>query len=453
MPTCVIYYRVSTKGQEDKISLPAQKRALNELAIKNDWQVLKEYTEIASGKNIKDRPIIQELLDDIIDLKIDPDYVLVYEQDRLSRGNEFWQIKMLFQDRNIKIATIDKIIDLSDDKEDLISDIYGVFAKFERRMIVSRIKFAMKDIAIQGRTVNPSFGYRLKNKQLIIEPSEASIVNKIFDIYIATHSPFRVYEYLKSKGIKTVKGYDFCHSTILRMIENKAYIGMVNYHNDWLPGNHQPIIDKNKFEFANRLREANFSGVRGYNVFLKNLIFCAHCGRKMSTNTGSKDYIIYRCDKRSNWRGDLCVGVIIDKNRVDEYVWDLIIKRIKEVQPGLSEMKIESKIVDNSEHIRKLKKRLRIIETDYYVEGKIDKSRFKEIRDDLLMRIAELEDHKEEEITDYSYLADIDIGLIKDTATIEEKRALACLLLNKVIVSKSGKRRFDPNRLTVEFKL
>ena len=111
MPTCVIYYRVSTKGQEDKISLPAQKRALNELAIKNDWQVLKEYTEIASGKNIKDRPIIQELLDDIIDLKIDPDYVLVYEQDRLSRGNEFWQIKMLFQDRNIKIATIDKTID------------------------------------------------------------------------------------------------------------------------------------------------------------------------------------------------------------------------------------------------------------------------------------------------------------------------------------------------------
>jgi DNA invertase Pin-like site-specific DNA recombinase len=62
--------------------LPAQKSELTALAEKNNWQVLKEYTEVASGKNIKDRPAIQELINDIPELA--PDYVLAVDQDRLS---------------------------------------------------------------------------------------------------------------------------------------------------------------------------------------------------------------------------------------------------------------------------------------------------------------------------------------------------------------------------------
>jgi len=449
MPTCVIYYRVSTKEQSDKWSLPAQRSELIALAEKNNWRILKEYTEVASGKNIKDRPAINELINDIPELA--PDYVLAVEQDRLSRGNDFWLLKSIFQDADIKIATIAKIIDFDIEEEDLASDILAAAAKYERRKIITRIKRAKIEMIKEGYHNSPPLGYDRDNRSLKVNPSEAVIVNKIFDVYIKTCSAREVHEYLKEHNIKTKKGNDFIHSSIVRLIKNQTYIGMTRHKKTWYQGRHEPIVDRDKFDMANRIREANFRTKSGNNFFLKGLIYCAHCGRKMTTGKSGKGQLTYRCYKRIEWGKPRCVSVIVDKKRVDDYVWKLVIKRLRKLRPILGENRKGPEHANNTIHIRKLRKRLRILETDYYVGDNIDKQRFQELRADLLSKIVELENHKEE-IVDYSYLKDIDFNRLKET-TIEEKRAIACSVIKRITVLKSDKNYFDKSRLSIEFYL
>jgi hypothetical protein len=235
------------------------------------------------------------------------------------------------------------------------------------------------------------------------------------------------------------------------MLSNKTYIGFTSHKGTWFKGKHKPIIDQATFNLTQKIREANYPGIRGNNYFLKGLIYCSFCGSKMSTQQNQGGYVYYRCIASRRWKEKPCPMSYISKRGVDKYIWTAIIERIKEIQPNLSLEKEQKDIVDNSTYIRKLRKRLRVLETDYYVNEKIDKKRFEELRDDLKMRISELEDHKEEDVTDYSYLKDIDMGLIRDSAILEEKRALACELIKRITVYPRTKPGFETSRLKVEF--
>jgi DNA invertase Pin-like site-specific DNA recombinase len=444
MPTCVVYYRVSTKLQEDKWSLPAQRSELTALALKHNWQILKEYTEVASGKNIKDRPAINELINDIPELA--PDYVCAVDQDRLSRGNDFWLLKSIFQDAGIKIATIAKIIDFDIEEEDLASDILAAAAKYERRKLATRIKRAMKERIKEGYHNTIPFGYYRENKLLYINPEEAAIVKKMFDVYIKTGSSKKVIQYFNKRGIKTRKGVEFSHSTVTRTIKNRTYIGLTSHRGTWFKGRHKPIIDKNTFDLAQVIREANYYGRKGNNYLLKGFIYCSYCGSRMSTQQNMRKYLFYKCDKtRHN-----CIGQYVAKEKVDEYVWNLIVKRVEELRGNIAIADVNESNPDNSGQIKKLKKKLRILETDYYVNEGIDKVRFIELRDDIKLRIIELEDHKEETF-DYSQLVDIDLS-DTSTMTLEEKRQIVCIMLKKVTVFPKRIKKFDYNRLSVEIR-
>jgi site-specific DNA recombinase len=447
MNTCVIYYRVSTKEQSDKWSLPAQRSELTTLAEKNNWKILKEYTEVKSAENIKDRVVIQQLIEDIPSLA--PDYICVVEQDRLSRGDDFFWLKQILRDANIKIATPVTITDPDIEESDLASDVIAIIAKYERRKIITRIKRAKIEMIKEGYHNSPPIGYDRDNRSLKVNPSEAVIVNKIFDVYIKTCSAREVHEYLKEHNIKTKKGNNFIHSSIVRLIKNQTYIGMTRHKKTWYQGRHEPIVDRDKFDMANRIMQANYRIKSGNNIFLKGLIYCAHCGHKMTTSKSNKGQLTYRCYKRIEWGKLNCISVIVDKKRVDDYVWNLVIKRLRKLRPILAENRKIPEHSDNSVYIRKLRKRLRILETDYYVGDRISKDRFEEIRKDLLSKIVELEDHKEETV-DYSYLKDIDFNRLSET-TIEEKRAIACSVIKRITVSKSDKNYFDTSRLSIEF--
>ena len=80
----VVYYRVSTKQQgESGLGLEAQRSIINHYI--NPVQVVTEYTEVASAKNITDRPILHRVMNECNT----QGYVLaVAKLDRLSRKTE-----------------------------------------------------------------------------------------------------------------------------------------------------------------------------------------------------------------------------------------------------------------------------------------------------------------------------------------------------------------------------
>ena len=80
-----LYIRVSTERQaQEGYSVAAQKQNLMNFARGQGWNIYDIYSdEGISGKNIKDRPEVKRLINDIKNKRID--VVVLYKFDRLTR--------------------------------------------------------------------------------------------------------------------------------------------------------------------------------------------------------------------------------------------------------------------------------------------------------------------------------------------------------------------------------
>lgn len=112
-----IYIRVSTKMQEDRYSLPAQRHELTKYAEQQGWHIVRAFEDVDSGANYE-KVGLTKLLDAVDDGLID--IVLVTDQDRLSRLDTVnWELlKGVLRDNNVKIAEPGRIVDLSNEDDE-----------------------------------------------------------------------------------------------------------------------------------------------------------------------------------------------------------------------------------------------------------------------------------------------------------------------------------------------
>ncbi len=132
--TALSYIRYSVqKRNEEKESPEIQRRVIAELAKKHDCEILQEYSDLGiSGESIFKREGIQRLMADL--RRLQPDYIICQHQDRLGRSDDLAILKIEMRKYNVGIITSQGVIDLSNPYEDVMSDILGAFAKFERQM-------------------------------------------------------------------------------------------------------------------------------------------------------------------------------------------------------------------------------------------------------------------------------------------------------------------------------
>src|SRR4030065_954841 len=146
------YVRVSTSSQakDDKYSIPEQIDILKNICGKNNWDY-DLYQDVGiSGKTIEARPRMRELLNNC--KKGIYKKVLVVDQDRLTRNvRDLQYIKDIFIENNISLVINGNILDLSDEDDDFMSDIQGIFSKRERRMIAKRTSRGKHQKAKQGK--------------------------------------------------------------------------------------------------------------------------------------------------------------------------------------------------------------------------------------------------------------------------------------------------------------
>ncbi len=106
-----------------------------------------------------------------------------------------------------------------------------------------------------------------EDRTLQVVPEEATIVKKIFELYLQGNGVRKIKRYLEENGIKTVAGKnEWSTATIDRMLSNEKYMGQVimqkTYTPDFLTGKkknkgqetmyvvenaHEPIIDIETF--------------------------------------------------------------------------------------------------------------------------------------------------------------------------------------------------------------
>ena len=238
-PLAAIYIRVSTQDQaQHGFSLDAQQDSLKNYAQALGYEIFKIYKdEGKSAKNLN-RPEMQELLKDAEQRKFQA--IFIYKLDRFSRS-----LKDL-------ILTIDKLkewgvdfISLQDKIETasasgkLMFQIIGAFAEFERNIIGDRTSFGMERKAKEGGFITKApFGYKLVNKQLLIDEESSGKVKQIFEEFLT--SEISLTQLAKKNGFTT--------AGIKKLLQNTTYIGKVKFANKETDGQHEPILDQQLFK-------------------------------------------------------------------------------------------------------------------------------------------------------------------------------------------------------------
>jgi len=317
-----IYVRVSTEEQaQEGYSIRAQEEKLRDYARLKEWLVYRIYIDDGiSGKNITERPAINEMMEDIKSGKVEN--VLVFKLDRLTRSIvDLINLVDLFNKHNCAFNSLTESIDTQSATGRMFIKILGIFAEFERENISERIRLGFERKAKEGYslvTYNPSYGYDREKGQKIqtINEAEAVIVKEIFAMFLDKHmSYYKIAKDLNNRNIPTKTNAVWSGGTVKAILTNCNHKGYVRYavtdekRNFETNGLHEPIISEEMYDEVQELIK-NMS-VKVYKKHPKEencfsgIAFCGICGSKMVTHgdytkdsAGYTAPASYRCLKR-----------------------------------------------------------------------------------------------------------------------------------------------------------
>ncbi|MEM5597211.1 recombinase family protein [Niallia circulans] len=152
MIRAVIYARVSTAEQaEEGYSIDAQIDTVTRKCEQEGRQVVFKYIDRGvSGKSIKKRLFLQQLLKDAKEKNFDE--VWVWKTNRLARNHlDLLKIVDELNKYNIGFKSCSEAFDTSTPTGKLLMNVLASIGEFERETIVENVKMGMKQRAKQGK--------------------------------------------------------------------------------------------------------------------------------------------------------------------------------------------------------------------------------------------------------------------------------------------------------------
>ena len=240
------YARVSTKLEMQSSSLALQiKHYAKEIIFNPDYIFAGVYADHGkSGTSMKSRDGLQALLKKIYAGHID--LVLVKSLSRFARNTidaltiikETRKIGVEFYFEKENISSLDPAIDM-------IFTMMASMAEQESESMSQNISWSFQKQAQKGKvSVHKCIGYTLtKDKRLIVNPDEALIIKKIFQMKLDHQSNTEILEYVKSVGLKTILGNDFVqNSQIIGILRDIKYTVQVVWRNTYRDKNNNEKV-------------------------------------------------------------------------------------------------------------------------------------------------------------------------------------------------------------------
>lgn len=498
-----IYTRVSTIEQaEEGYSIDEQLRVLREYCDVHSYTIYQEYADRGiSGKNIKGRPGLRQLLSDASNKQFD--LVLVWKMNRLSRKlSDLTKIEELLKKNNIAFRSYKERYETETPSGKLQFHMMAAIAEFERDNIAENVKMGMLARAREGSwNGGQVMGYDVitvprkegqhKLSKLVVNEREANIVRKIFELYTSGHGYKSIANRLNKDGYRTKKSKLFSIGSIQTIISNPLYVGVIRYNvlRDWsekrrnninpdpvtVKGNHEPIITKETWEKAKTIkmsRGGKPNRVHSGEWPLTGIMRCPACGAGMvlgrTTNRlkdGTKRVLeYYVCGRWKNKGTVACRSNGIRTEYADKYVLEQITKvanndsLIKKIVDNVN-VKREMKIEPLKKEYESIQKQLSSINTkknkvlELYEEGMIGKEDFKSRFNDLNEAKEQLEEHLEPLVlqqSDSNNQSKIEFKVVKEvmknfdkafkqTLSEEQRKSLLRVLIKEITLSESRK--------------
>ncbi len=358
-----LYARVSTEEQREGHTIDSQVSELERFARERGWIVAGIYKDDGWSGSLIGRPELDRLRDDARKQAFQA--VLVNDVDRLARDVAHLGIIKRDLERHAAHLVFRKLPSESSPTRNLMVNILGSFAEFERELIADRTRRGKRHkvevrkeflgcIAAYGFRYRPADRSADKDGVLEINPEEASVVRQMYEwIDSGGLSSRQIVSRLNERRIPPrKKGSSWQGSSVLRILHSEIYAGVWHFnkfescepkrrrHNpeyvrslkssvrprpraEWLPvllPEHLHIIDRSQWQrVQEQLRKNRAFSPRNskHEYLLKGLIQCGGCkGAYVGDPVHGKFY--YRCHRRCKQRPS------VKEEALNDTVWDAL---------------------------------------------------------------------------------------------------------------------------------
>ncbi|MBM6819686.1 recombinase family protein [Clostridium saudiense] len=355
------FSRTSTDNISQSKSIENQEDVYKSWIEKNNCVLYKNYIdEGISGTKGKYRVEWKELIQDGKEKKYD--ILLSKSYSRFGRNmvETLSAIKEL-REAGIRIIFIEDNLDSTKDTTNF--GLFSWLAEMESKKTSERIKTVFDNFKEKGKIYNCiapwGYDYDIEKKNFVINDVEASIIRRIFKLYVQGNGTTRIANILTSEGIKGKNGGVIRGNTIKNTILNEVYVGTlvqgksegidvtISKRNKieqekWVKhlNNHEAIITYETFIEANKIFKVNSEKAKKHRYSIKgierssnaslfsNLLICSNCGASITIRRKKGKKIHYNCSEYEK------VGVSVGhtSNRIDEdFLIEYILFRLNEL--------------------------------------------------------------------------------------------------------------------------
>jgi site-specific DNA recombinase len=248
------------------------------------------------------------------------DVLLVYRVDRLARSiRGLAQVIDELDQAGVIFRSATEPFDTGTPAGRMMVQMLGVFAEFERALIVERITAGLERKAARGGWCGGQrpFGLNLSADREHLEPNpaEAPLVPVIFDRY-ANHKmgSSALADWLNEHGHRTKNGRLWSKESLITVLRNRAYVGEIYYRGNWYPAPHERLIPTELFQKAQAIlterredRSKRASNPAEY--LLSGRIRCGRCGQAYvgtAAHGRNSRYTYYTCFTRARYGTKHC---------------------------------------------------------------------------------------------------------------------------------------------------
>ncbi len=366
LPACA-YVRVSTRRQaEHETSLAEQEGGIARAAASAGYEITHTYVEPGrSGMNDR-RPVLQQMIADACAKPRRYAAIYVYNFSRFFRDEyEFEGYRRRLEKAGVKLISATQEIGEGPQARIFRSFLTTIDA-VTSEINAEQVKVVMKGNAEAGfwNGSTPPLGYRTyvaeqrgkkDKKKLEVHPSEASLVELIFRLYLegdGKSGPLGIDKIVKWLG---AKGYlhrhqKFSTGRVHAILTRETYVGRHYYgrrdsrtakprpRDEWIKVSVPPIIPEEMFNRVQQrlaARNPKISPARSHSspVLLTGIARCGHenCGGTMMLMTGKAGlYRYYTCSNRRRKGVSSCPPNNVPMQTVDDAVITALEKRLFE---------------------------------------------------------------------------------------------------------------------------
>lgn len=448
--------RVSSREQErEGFSLEVQEESLYRYADQKDGEICKFFRIAETATKPDERRMFKELLEYVRRNAIKLAGLLFFKVDRAARNLfDYVELERLETDYGVPVIYITQPTENTPAGR-MMRRTLANMASFYTEQQSLDVKDGLVRRIHEGLFVGKSpYGYqnvRHEGRSLVeIHPEHGCKIPQIFELYAYhNHSIDSLLQHLLDVGINyTDPAPKFTRSKLHSILRDRAYIGELQFHGEWYPGRHDPLVDRTTFDRVQvRLGDQVYQSHDL--LYGSERIVCGHCGHPVTgeiktknTKQGPKHYVYYRCSRYTR-KGhprirvreaelDQQVIQLFDRFRIKddgvrEWFGQVIKARSAHRQESSQQQSTELKRQLTS--LRNKQDRLLNLRLDDEIDEPTYASKSRELRD----RIANLESQlasTEQPTSEYSQLAEKAFELSQTlqekwlTADLQQKRQL-----------------------------